>query len=79
MEKKDLELIETHISTDEDLRTCVEEHRRYEEMLAVFNQRSHLTPEEELEQKRLKKLKLKGRDKIEQILAKYRTTTAHAQ
>jgi hypothetical protein len=79
MEKKDLELIETHIAADEDLRRCVEEHRHFEEMLAAFNQRSHLTPEEELEQKRLKKLKLKGRDRIEQILAKYRTTTAHAQ
>jgi len=74
MEKKDLELIEKYIPVDNDLRVYVEEHRRYEEMLEAFKNRVHLTPEEEMEQKKIKKLKLIGRDKIEQILSKYRET-----
>jgi uncharacterized protein YdcH (DUF465 family) len=34
-----------------------------------------LSPEDELEEKRVKKLKLKRRDKIEEILSKYRTSS----
>jgi len=79
MEKKDLELIETYSATDEELRRCVAEHRHFEEMLEAFNKTAHLTPEEEMEQKRIKKLKLKGRDQIEQILAKYRKAETAAE
>jgi uncharacterized protein YdcH (DUF465 family) len=76
MEKRDLELIEKYISVDDELRKYVEEHGRFEEFLEEFDKRIHLTPEEEMKQKGIKKLKLKGRDKIEQILAKYRQQTA---
>lgn len=72
MEKRDLEIIEKYSPIDEELRRYIEEHRRYEEILENFSRRSYLNPEEELEEKRIKKLKLKGRDKIEAILAKYR-------
>lgn len=72
MEKRDLEIIEKYSPIDEELRCYIEEHRRYEEILENFSTRSYLNPEEELEEKRIKKLKLKGRDKIEAILAKYR-------
>ncbi len=71
MEEKELKLIEKYISADDELRSEMEEHQKYETILEEFNKRIHLTPEEELEQKRIKKLKLKGRDKIEKILAKY--------
>jgi len=72
MEKKDLDLIEKLIDSDDELRKHVEEHKRFEKILEDFGQRIYLTPEEDLEQKRIKKLKLKGRDRIERILAKYR-------
>jgi hypothetical protein len=72
MEKRDLEIIEKYSPIDEELRRYIEEHRRYEEILENFSRRAYLNPEEELEEKRIKKLKLKGRDKIEAILAKYR-------
>lgn len=75
MEKRDLELIEEYISVDDELRKHVEEHKKFEKILEEFNQRIHLTPEEEMEQKRIKKLKLKGRDRIEQLLARYRKAT----
>ena len=72
MEKWDEELIARLLPHEEGLRTYIEEHRHYEEQLERFNQRPYLTAEEEMEKKRLQKLKLAGRDKIEAILAKHR-------
>jgi uncharacterized protein YaaN involved in tellurite resistance len=77
MEKRDIELIEKFSAVDEELKKEVEEHRRFEEMLNDFNKRAYLTPEEEVEKKRIKKLKLRGRDKIEEILTKYRNIQTH--
>ena len=72
MEKHDRELIEKYVSANDELNKNVREHTRLESILEDFNKQAHLTIEEELEQKRIKKLKLKSRDKIEKILSKYR-------
>jgi uncharacterized protein YdcH (DUF465 family) len=72
MEKWDEELIARLLPHNEELSRYVEEHRRFEEQLEKFNQRPYLTNEEEVEKKRIQKLKLAGRDKIEAILAKHR-------
>jgi uncharacterized protein YdcH (DUF465 family) len=72
MEERDLALIKTWIHQDVELKQRMEEHEDYERRLEEFNRRPYLTSEETLERKRLQKLKLAGRDKIEQILAKYR-------
>ena len=48
------------------------EHREYERQLEDFNRRPYLTAAETIERKRLQKLKLAGRDRIEQILAQHR-------
>ena len=73
MEKRDYELIQKYISTDAELKRHMDEHEEYENKLQEFNRRIYLTPGEELEKRRLQKLKLAGRDRIEAILAKYRT------
>lgn len=72
MEKQDLELIEQLVKRDPELKRHIEEHREFEKQLEEFNRRPYLTTAETMERKRLQKLKLAGRDKIEQILAKYR-------
>ena len=72
MEKRDKHLIEEHIKHDEELKKFVEEHIVFEKLLDELNEKVHLTPDEELKQKQIKKLKLAGRDKIEIILKKYR-------
>jgi uncharacterized protein YdcH (DUF465 family) len=72
MEERDLALIKTWVQQDPELKQFVDEHEEYERRLEEFNRRPYLTAEETLERKRLQKLKLAGRDKIEQILAKYR-------
>ena len=72
MEKQDQELIDQLMDRDPELKKYVEEHRDYEKRLDEFNRRPYLTTAETIERKRLQKLKLAGRDKIEQILANYR-------
>ncbi len=72
MEKRDLDLIQKYVSTDPELKRFWDEHEGFERRLEEFNRRLYLTPEEELERKRIQKLKLAGRDQIEKILSKYR-------
>ena len=72
MEKADLDLIAQWLERDPELKRHMEEHKDLEERLEQFNRRPYLTTEETLERKRLQKLKLAGRDKIEVILSKYR-------
>lgn len=72
MEKRDLDLIAVWEDRDPELKRYMEEHREFERVLDELNRRPYLTAQETMERKRLQKLKLAGRDKIEQILAKYR-------
>jgi uncharacterized protein len=72
MEAKDQVLIEKHIGHDEELKKHVLEHREFEQQLDELAAKNFLTAEEELQQKKIKKLKLAGRDRIETILKKYR-------
>lgn len=72
MEEKDKLLIEKHIDNDEELKSYVEEHVLFEEQLDELNKKPYLTQEEEVRKKKIKKLKLSGRDHIEMILRKYR-------
>ncbi|MDP3182400.1 MAG: DUF465 domain-containing protein [Desulfobaccales bacterium] len=72
MEKRDEELIAEWLDRDPELKRYVEEHRELERLLEGFNRRPYLTAQESMERKRLQKMKLAGRDRIEQILAKYR-------
>ncbi len=72
MEKEDLELINQMMERDPELKRYIEQHREYEKLLEEYNRRPYLTAAETMERKRLQKLKLAGRDRIEQILASYR-------
>ena len=72
MEKPEELLIAKYIHQDDDLRKSVEEHRKFETALEDFNKRLYLTPAEEMEKKKMQKMKLLSKDKIYQILAKYR-------
>jgi uncharacterized protein YdcH (DUF465 family) len=72
MERQDLEIIAEWKDRDPELKRYLDEHEDFERRLEEFNRRPYLTAAEGMERKRLQKLKLAGRDKIEQILAKYR-------
>ena len=73
MEKRDLELVQRLISSDPELKRHMDEHQEFERKLEEMNRRLFLSPEEEVERKKIQKLKLAGRDRIEAILAKYRS------
>lgn len=72
MEDKDLELIARLQGRDAELDQLWREHLELEKRLDEFDQRRYLTPEEQVERKRLQKIKLAGRDRIESILAAHR-------
>jgi uncharacterized protein YdcH (DUF465 family) len=72
MEKKDEELIQTLLEREPELRRYYEEHADLERRLGAFQHKLYLTPDEEIEKKRLQKLKLAGKDRIMEILARYR-------
>jgi len=72
MEQKEIDLINRLINKDQKLQKLWEEHLELEEKIEEYNKRVYLTPEEELEKNRLKKIKLAGKDKILAILKKYK-------
>ncbi|MBM4243911.1 MAG: DUF465 domain-containing protein [Deltaproteobacteria bacterium] len=72
MEKRDEELIRSLMDRDGELRDHYLEHERYEQELALLNAKPHLSAEEEVERKRLQKLKLAGKDRIMEILHRHR-------
>ena len=72
MENHDLELIQSHLKEDKDLSVLFKEHLSFEKQLAKLDHKLFLTPEEEVLRKELQKKKLKGKDKMEIILKKYR-------
>ena len=72
MEKKDEDLIQSLLEREPELRRYYEEHVALEQQLGSFQQKLYLTPDEEIEKKRLQKLKLAGKDKIMEILSRHR-------
>lgn len=74
MEKDDERLILTLVDTDAELKRYYDEHLDLERQIEGYQQKLYLTPDEEFQKKRLQKLKLAGKDRIMEILARYRTT-----
>jgi hypothetical protein len=72
MEDKEGLLVKRLMEEDPEFKKLMEEHVQFEKALDDFNARTHLTPAEEMERKRIQKLKLVGKDKMESMLAKYR-------
>ena len=72
MEKKDEELIKTLLEREPELRFYYEEHVGLEQQLTPLQEKVYLSPEEAVEKKRLQKLKLAGKDKMMEILARHR-------
>jgi len=72
MEKKDEELIQTLLEREPELRRYYEEHVDLERRLGAYQQKVYLSPDEELEKRRLQKLKITGKDRIMEILSRHR-------
>lgn len=76
MEVKEEHAIVSLLDKDPELKKYYDEHRELEKKLAEFQHRHHLTAEEEVEMKRVQKLKLIGKDRIMEILEKHRQNGA---
>lgn len=76
MEAKEEALIRSLMETDPELRRHYEEHLELERRLADLRQKPFLTTEEEIEQKRIQKQKLAGKDRMMEILARHRHAAA---
>jgi uncharacterized protein YdcH (DUF465 family) len=63
-------------SENEEFRKLKEEHLELETQLAEFDSHVYLTPEEELERKRIQKLKLAKKDRMAELIRDYRAGAA---
>ena len=69
-----LEELKAHlIATNEEFRRLASQHSDYAQKLEALESLTHLTYEEELEETRLKKLKLRLKDQMEAMLSQYRS------
>jgi len=60
------------IQTDDRFRRLYEEHCEYERRLAELNQKSLLSQDDEIEEKKIKLHKLALKDRMEEILRSHR-------
>ncbi len=61
-------LLQDLIETNPRFRMLYEEHSIFEKQLDAYENKSYLSPQEELEVSKVKKLKLAGRDEMERIV-----------
>jgi uncharacterized protein YdcH (DUF465 family) len=67
------EELKTHLMhTDEEFRRLAEQHAAFHKQLEALETKSHLTAEEEVEEHRLKKVKLQLKDQMNGIISRYR-------
>ena len=71
MERYEEELIQRYLGNDHDLRVLYDEHQTLKHQLEDFRRRQYMSVEEEIEMKRIQKLKLASKDRIMAILNRY--------
>jgi uncharacterized protein YdcH (DUF465 family) len=74
MERNSQEELKAHlITTNEEFQRLASQHCHYAKQLDVLESLPHLTDHEQLEETRLKKLKLHLKDQMEAIMSQYRS------
>jgi uncharacterized protein len=66
-------LIEHLKQTDPEFRRLMEEHLRYEQQLEEFKKLRYLSSEQEIEKKHVQKIKLRGKDRMAEILKEHKS------
>jgi uncharacterized protein YdcH (DUF465 family) len=73
MDRTTQDELKAHLmATDEEFCRLAKEHCEYKKKLEELHSRSHLTDQEQVEEVRLKKLKLHLKDQMEEIMSRYR-------
>jgi len=79
MERNSLEEIKAHLmQTSEEYRNLLNKHHEYDRQVDALESKHVLTPEEEVEEHRLKKLKLHLKDEMERMASDYNLQHATA-
>ena len=65
------EIREQLLASDTEFQRLAEEHSRYEAQLEQLSKASYLSAEDLIQQVTLKKLKLRVKDAMEQLIARY--------
>jgi uncharacterized protein len=74
MERNALEQLKAHLmDTNDEFRRLASQHSEFARKLDDLEALSHLTNDEQLEESRLKKLKLRLKDQMEAIVTQYRS------
>ena len=60
------------MATSEEFRALAEQHCNYHKLLEALEAKPHLTDEEQAEEHRLKKMKLRLKDQMNEILGRYK-------
>lgn len=75
--EKSLEELKAHLmKTDEEYRRLATEHAQYKKRVEDLESRPYLSEDEKLEEVRLKKLKLRLKDQMADILNRFRAQPA---
>ena len=69
---KEQEVVESLKNENEEFRKLLEEHHSLEGILAEIDKKVYLTPEEEIERKKMQKLKLSKKDRMAELIRDYR-------
>ena len=72
MEQAQPELKAHLMATSEEFRQLAAQHAEYDRMLDAIEAKPHVTPEDEVEEHRIKKLKLRVKDQMNEIMARYK-------
>ncbi|MDP2689277.1 MAG: DUF465 domain-containing protein [Deltaproteobacteria bacterium] len=70
MENRD-ELVKKLLREDAEFKKSYKAHKDFEEKIAKIDRKKRMTPEDEVERNRLKKLKLALKDGMEKRLSEY--------
>jgi uncharacterized protein YdcH (DUF465 family) len=65
------------LATNEQFRQLSEQHAHLKHQIEEIESKPHVTGEDELEEQRLKKLKLHIKDEMNEIIASYRHAAVH--
>ena len=77
MEKIAQEEIKAYLmQSSEEFRTLAEKHTEYAKLIDAIEAKSHLTEQDEIEEHRLKKLKLQFKDQMQEMINRHRSTAA---
>lgn len=68
MENYEEELVKRLLEEDDGFRKTYKAHKDFENKIARLEKKPHLTAEEMVEKKRLKKLKLSLKDEMEKVI-----------